>query len=465
MKKTWARRFAARPEDPRLEAFNASIHEDRFLAEAEIRASLAYAGALERARVLTAAEGKRIAAGLAAVRGKIARGDGLERYEDIHSAVELMLIEAIGEAGKKLHTGRSRNEQVATDERLYLKDRLPAVLELIRGCQRAVIALAEEHPDVVMPGYTHLQQAQCVLFSHYIMSLFWPLERAKARLRDALERIDVMPLGSGALAGTTAPIDREGLRRALGFGASSENSMDAVADRSHILETLSVLLMLLLDVSRYAEDFIIFSSREFGFLELDEAIATSSSLMPQKKNPDFFELIRAGAGRLFGHFSRMAVIMKGLPSTYNKDCQEDKEPLFRGVEDAIRILSVFETTLGKIRPRGEAIQAKIDPSLFATDLVDYLTGKGVSFREAHGLVGELVKLAEERGKPLDALEPADFGRVHALFAPDVHEVFDGARSVRLKKTPGSTHPAQVKRQIAKAKRLIEAGGGGSRTKR
>jgi len=452
--KTWARRFAARPEDPRLEAFNASIHEDCFLAEAEVRASLAYAAALERAGVLTAAEGARIAAGLAAVRKKIARGDSLDRYEDIHSAVELMLIDEIGEAGKKLHTGRSRNEQVATDERLYLKDRLPVVLELVRGCQRAVIALAEKHPDVVMPGYTHLQQAQCVLFSHYIMSLFWPLERAKSRLRDALELIDVMPLGSGALAGTTAPIDREALRRDLGFGASSENSMDAVADRSHILETLSVLLMLLLDIGRYAEDFVIFSSREFGFLELDDAIATSSSLMPQKKNPDFFELIRAGAGRLFGHFSRMALITKGLPSTYNKDYQEDKEPLFRGVEDTIRILAVFETALGKIRPKGRDIEAGIDASLFATDLVDYLTERGVSFREAHGLVGELVKLAEERGQPLNALEPADFVRVHPFFRADVRDVFDGARSVRLKRTTGSTHPAQVKKQIAKAKRLI-----------
>jgi argininosuccinate lyase len=456
--KTWSRRFAARREDPLLEAFNASIRDDRFLAAYEVEASLGYARALARAGVLSAKEAGRMAAGLAAVKRRIAGGQDLGAYEDIHSAVELLLVREIGEPGKKLHTGRSRNEQVVTDERLYLKDRVPRLLELLTGCQRSIIRLAERHAAVLMPGYTHLRQAQVVLFSHYIMSLFWPLERAKARLGDALKRIDVLPLGSGALAGTTAPIDRDGLRRALGFSDVSDNSMDAVADRSFILEPLSVLLILLIDISRIAEDFVVFSGPEFGLLDLDDAITTSSSLMPHKKNPDFFELLRAGAGRVFGDFSRLAVTLKGLPSTYDKDLQDDKVPLYHGIEETIRILEVFLVTLGKIKPGPKAVARSLDPSLFATDLVDYLTARGVPFREAHGVVGEIVRFAETGGRALNALRLDEFRRFHAAFEEDVFEVFDPGRSVLRKTTSGSTHPAEVKKQIRKAKRIVERRG-------
>jgi argininosuccinate lyase len=451
--KVWDRRFAGRREDPRLEAFNASIGEDAFLAGAEIAASKAYAAALRRAGVLTAREAARIASGLSKVERKIAGGEDLRAYEDIHSAVELLLIGEIGEAGKKLHTGRSRNEQVATDERLFLKGEVPKILDAIRACQRALIGLAETYPDVVLPGYTHLQQAQYVLFSHDIMSHVWPLERAKSRLKDALVRIDVLPLGSGALAGTTAPLDRAFLAGALGFAAVSDNSLDAVADRGFILETLSTLALILLDLGRAAEDFIIFASREFGYLVLDDAIATSSSLMPQKKNPDIFELVRAGAGRLFGHYSRLFVTAKGLPSTYNKDLQDDKAPLRLGVEDALRTLGVFEIALRNIRPDPEAIARKSEPLLFATDLADYLTARGVPFREAHGAVGALVRSAENEGRALTALTTRDFQAFHPLFGADVRRVFDPARSVRRKKGAGSTHPARVKDQIRRAKAL------------
>jgi argininosuccinate lyase len=451
--KVWDRRFAGRREDPRLEAFNASIREDAFLAGAEIAASRAYAQALRRAGVLSAGEASAVSRGLARVKKRIEAGEDLGAYEDIHSAVELLLIEEIGEAGKKLHTGRSRNEQVATDERLYLKAEIPKMLDRLRAGQRALVALAEKYPDVVMPGYTHLQQAQLVLFAHYVLSFFWPLERAKSRLKDALSRIDVLPLGSGALAGTTVPIDRAALARSLGFAAVSENSLDAVADRSFILETLSALALLLLDLGRFAEDAVVFASREFGFLVLDDAIATSSSLMPQKKNPDFFELIRAGAGRLYGHFSRLFVTVKGLPSSYNKDLQDDKIPLRAGIEDAARTLEVFAITLKNIRPDREAIARRSEPFLYATDLVDHLTAKGVPFREAHGVVGAAVRYAEKLRRPLDRLTPREFRRFHPLFGDDVLEVFDPARSVRLKKTSGSTHPARVKAQIARAKAL------------
>jgi argininosuccinate lyase len=451
--KVWDRRFAGRREDPRLEAFNASIREDAFLAGAEVAASQAYARALRRAGVLSAGEASAVSRGLARVKKRIEAGEDLGACEDIHSAVELLLIEETGEAGKKLHTGRSRNEQVATDERLYLKAEIPAMLDRLRACQRALIALAEKYPDVVMPGYTHLQQAQLVLFSHYVMSFFWPLERAKSRLHDALSRIDVLPLGSGALAGATVPIDRAALARSLGFAAVSENSLDAVADRSFILETLSALALLLLDLGRFAEDAVVFASREFGFLILDDAITTSSSLMPQKRNPDFFELIRAGAGRLFGHFSRLFVTAKGLPSSYNKDLQDDKVPLRAGIEDAARALEVFEIALKNIRPDRETIARRSEPFLYATDLVDHLTAKGVPFREAHGVVGTVVRYAEKLGRPLDRLTPREFRRFHPLFGDDVLEVFDPARSVRLKKTSGSTHPDRVKAQIARAKAL------------
>jgi len=453
--KVWERRFEGRRADPLLESFNASIREDRFLWRAEVTASGAYARALRRGGALTAGELKAIASGLAAVKKRIEAGEDLGAYEDIHSAVELMLIEEVGEPGKKLHTGRSRNEQVATDERLYLKEQIPRLTEALRKCQKAVVALARKYPGLVMPGYTHLQQAQLVLFSHYILSIFWPLERAKARLGDALRRVDVLPLGSGALAGTTAPVDRRQLARDLGFAAVSENSMDAVADRSFILETLSALAICLLDLSRFAEVFVIFSSREFGFLILDDSIATSSSLMPQKKNPDFFELVRAAAGRLFGHYGRLFVTAKGLPSTYDKDLQDDKVPLRHGIEDAARVLEVFRLALERVRPNPAEIERKSDPGLFATDLADYLTEKGVPFREAHGLVGEIVRWAEKRGKPLDRLTPEDLRSFHPGIGEDVRSVFDASRSVARKQTIGSTHPARVRAQLRKAERLCE----------
>lgn len=450
----WDRRFAKRRPDPRLEAFQASSREDRFLWSAEIRASRAYARALRRAGALTAKELARILAGLAAVKTRIAGGEDLSPYEDIHSAVELMLTDEIGEAGKKLHNGRSRNEQVVVDERLYLKAEIPRLVRLIRGCQRTVIVLAEKHSGAVMPAYTHLQPAQCVLFSHYLMSAFWPLERAKSRLGDALKRIDVLPLGVGALAGSTVPIDRRELAGSLGFGDVSQNSMDTVSDRSFILETLFVLALLLLDLSRIAEDLVIYSSREFGYLMPDDALTTSSSLMPQKKNPDIYELIRAAAGRSFGHVSHLYITAKGLPSTYNKDLQGDKAPLRQGIEEAAQVLGVLRIALAKVRPDRRAMAQRIDPALFATDLADYLAGRGVPFREAHGVVAGIVRAGEDRGLSLDQWTAADLREFHPRFGEDAKAVFSADHSIRLKRTSGSTHPDQVRAQIDLAKRLI-----------
>ncbi len=452
--KVWNGRFEEREDNPLLEAFNASIHDDAFLLDAEIRASLAYASALNRASILTPSEFEAIRSGLERVRSRIRSGENLAQFEDIHSAVELMLTEETGETGKKLHTGRSRNEQVATDERLFLKERMPEILLVLTRIQETVLGLAEDYSNVVMPGYTHLQQGQPVLFAHYILSLFWQMERGKDRLRDALKRIDALPLGSGALAGSTVPLDRDHMREILGFASVTSNSMDAVSDRSFILEVLFALSLVFLDVSRACEDFIVFTSKEFGLIKLDDSIATSSSLMPQKKNPDFFELLRAGAGRMFGLASQLFITVKGLPSTYNKDLQWDKEPLHRGVDDAVRMLKIFHLILERITPDAEAMRSKLDPLLLATDLADYLVERGVPFREAHGIVGAVVRHAEMHQTYINALSVDALRQFSDAFGDDVSQVFDFTQSVRRKKTTGSTHPDQVRRQIEEAQCIL-----------
>ncbi len=454
----WEGRFGPGGRAPDLDAFNASIGRDAFLCDAEIRASAAYARGLHRASILEAGELDLILGGLDGVRSKIAGGADLGRFEDVHSAVEILLTEEIGEAGKKLHTGRSRNEQVATDERLYLKDRLPAVQGSIEAVQRAILRLAAADPGAVMPGYTHLQRGQCVLFAHYILSFFWPLERGKARIGDVLGRLDACPLGSGALAGSTVPLDREFVGGLLGFGRTTENSIDAVTDRTFILETLFALAVVLLDLSRLAEDVVIFSSAEFGFFRLDDRVATSSSLMPQKKNPDVFELIRASPAGIFGLLSQMFMVVKGLPSAYNKDLQEDKTPLFRGVEDAVRVLGAAASALAGIVPDAARMRAALSPGLFATDLVDYLTDKGVAFREAHGTIGRIVRSAETSGTTLSDLTLETLKEFHPAFEADVFRVFDPVRSLERKMTEGSTRPASVRTQLETAAALLGPAG-------
>jgi len=439
----WSRRLAG-PRDPLFEVFNASIVEDRFLAEAEVAASAAYARALARASVLTAAELELILVGLERVRGRIAFGEDLGRFEDIHTAVELLLTAEIGDAGRKLHTGRSRNEQVSVDERLFLKTEVPKIIGAIKQVRAAAVALAAAYPDVIIPGYTHLQPGQYVLFAHYILSLLGPLDRAQSRLGDALGRLDACPLGSGALAGSTVPLDRAALAADLGFSGPTTNSMDAVADRTFILDVLYALAVLHLDLGRFAEDFVIFSTREFGLIALDDRLATSSSLMPQKKNPDIFELVRASSGAAVGRLMGLMTTLKGLPSTYNKDLQTDKRPLREGIEEAECVLRVFAAALGLIRPRIDGPAAKPDASLLATDLADYLTGKGLSFREAHGLAGEVVACAESKGKACDELTLAELRKIHPGFGEDVREVFSVRRSIERKKTSGSTNPDEVR---------------------
>ncbi len=450
----WERRFGGREAVPALEAFNASIGSDVFLLDAELKATGAYARALKRAGMVSAAERDAILSGLERVAERVAAGENLGRFEDVHTAVELLLVEEAGEAGRRIHTGRSRNEQVATDERLWLKGRIPELADRVSEIQRALLALAENHPEAVMPGYTHLQQAQPILFAHWAMSYFWPLERGKDRLREALHRVDALPLGSGALAGTSVPLDRGYLAELLGFGACTENSLDAVSDRSFILETLFALAVILLDLSRLAEDVVLFATEEFGFLRLDASVATSSSLMPQKKNPDVFELLRAAPARLFGELARLFIVLKGLPGGYDKDLQEDKEPLRRGVEDAARILEVAALALRRVSPDPDRMESALNPGVFATDLADYLVARGVAFRDAHGIVGDLVRRAGERGVALNALPEAELAAGHPVLGREAAAVFDPRRSVAAKRTPGSTNPGMVREQLERAKRLL-----------
>jgi len=453
--KVWDRRFNLKDRAIELDIYNASIKIDGFLYSEELDASHAYARALNRAGILSSSDLEAIERGLKKVRQRIEKGENLQRFEDIHSAVEILLTEEIGEAGRRLHTGRSRNEQVTTDERLYLKGSILKIIHLIGDTQKKVLCLAERYPDIHMPGYTHLQPGQVVLFSHYVMSMFWPLERFRGRLEDALRRIDVMTLGSGAMAGSTVDLDIEFLKQELGFGAAAENSMDAVADRSFILETLSILSLLMLDLSRFAEDIIIFSSQEFGFLRLGDTIATSSSLMPQKRNPDFCELVRAASGRMFGLLTSLYISAKGLPSTYNKDLQEDKIPLKEGIHTAEEALVVFGHILAGIRPDRDRMESAVHSFLFATDLTDELVARGLPFREAHGIASEAVCEAERKGVELDELQAEDMEKFHPLLLEIGRGIFNAKVSLRRKKTPMSTHPDCVAAQLRHARSILE----------
>jgi argininosuccinate lyase len=454
----WGKRFEGRETVPVLERFNASISADSFLFSYEVRASSAFARALRSAGALSEEDLASILAGLAAVERRDQEAMNLGQFEDVHSAVEILLVEEIGEAGKRLHTGRSRNEQVVTDERLFLKEEIPGLIDSAAAVQKALVALAERHRDVIMPGYTHLQRGQPILFAHYILSFFWAIERGKKRLWDALARVDVLPLGSSALAGSGIPLDREELRRLLGFSGLSENSIDAVGDRSFILETLFALTLLLVDLSRLAEDFVVFSSAEFGFLDLDPAVATSSSLMPQKKNPDIFELLRAAPAGLFSHLCRLLMVLKGSPSSYNKDLQEDKEPLAKGVEEARAALAAAAAALERVEPNAERMRAAVTPDMFATDLVDWLVAKGVPFRDAYGFVASAIRAAQGAGRDISSLAEGDWAAIHPLFAGIPADFFDPATSIGKKRTPGSTHPDAVCAQLEEARRILGKSG-------
>ena len=454
-KKPWSGRFSA-STDELMEQFNASIGFDRKLLELDVAGSVAYARALHKAGVLTAEEVERLVQGLQQAKEDLLSDKTHLRpaLEDIHMAVEQRLTDLVGPLGGKLHTGRSRNDQISLDERLYMRQSVGSLADRIRELQSVLLNSAESYRNVVLPGYTHLQQAQPILLSHYTLSLFWMLERDRGRLENAQERADVLPLGSGALAGSTYAVDREFLARELGFSAISENSIDAVSDRDFLIEFLAAVSILMMHLSRFCEDLIIWSSREFGFVVLDDAFATGSSMMPQKKNPDSLELIRGKCGRVYGDLMSLLTTMKGVPLTYAKDMQEDKEPVFDAAETAEVCLRVFARVWETMSIHPDRMRAAIDDQVLSTDLADYLVKQGVSFRESHHLVGVLVRQTEQDGGKLASLRLEDLQRHSEKFQKDVLELLSPESSLCARNIPGGTGNRAVEEQIKKARAAL-----------
>jgi argininosuccinate lyase len=438
-------------------AFNASISFDVRLAPMDIRGSMAYARALARAGLLTAGEADQLVDGLQRVAAEFATGAFAlaPTDEDIHTAVERRLGELAGPVAGKLHTGRSRNDQVATDLRLFVLGAIDNLEVALRALQAAIVDMAGAHTEVLMPGYTHLQPAQPVRFSHWLLSFFWMLQRDRERLAGVRSRADACPLGAGALAGNAYGLDREALARDLGFSRVTENSMDAVSDRDLVLELLSFGAILGTHLSRLAEDLILYSSAEFGFVRLAERYTTGSSIMPQKRNPDSMELVRGKSGRLTGNLVRLLVTVKGLPSSYDKDLQEDKEPLFDTLDTLLLVLPVATGVVATLEPNPARMAAALRDDLLATDLADYLARKGLPFREAHHIVGRCVLLAEERGLGLTALSLDDYSALSPLFEADLRAALSFEGAVEARAVTGGTALAAVQEQLRRARTLLE----------
>ncbi len=456
MTQLWGGRFSG-ATDALMRKFNDSLHFDIRLWEADLNGSLAYAKGLARAGVITAEEADLLQDGLDEIRAEFIQ----QRFElkpgdeDIHTAVERRLGELIGDVAGKLHTGRSRNDQVATDTRLWLKAQIARLRSDLISLQKAVLAKAEAHLDVIMPGYSHLQQAQPVRFSHWLLSYGWMVQRDKERLEELTRRVDVLPLGSGALSGNPLNVDRQFLANQLGFAAISANSMDAVADRDYLLEFLSWAAILQVHLSRLAEDLIIYSSREFGFMELDDAYATGSSLMPQKKNPDSLELIRGKTGRVVGALTGLLTTLKGQPSTYNKDSQEDKEPIFDTVDTLSLTLPIMAGVIETLTLNPSAMYEAMDSTMLATELADYLVHKGMPFRPAHHLAGQIVQQAITLDQPLYSFPLAAYRQFSDLFERDVHQWLTFKRAADRRNSPGGTGQMAVQEQLEAFRQVIE----------
>ena len=446
----WTGRFE-QPTDALLRAFSESVSFDWRLYAHDIDGSLAHAAALRAAGLLTDEELRQIEDGLNAIRDEIARGEFTFRHEleDVHMNIEAALTARIGPAGAKLHTARSRNDQVALDLRLYLRAEMDVLTRELRAMQSALVGFAERFPDAVLPGYTHLQRAQPVLFGHHLLAYVEMFDRDVGRLADGRRRLDVMPLGSGALAGSTINLDRELIAARLGFPAVSQNSMDAVSDRDFACEFLAAAALVGMHLSRLSEDVILWASSEFGFVRLSDAFTTGSSLMPQKKNPDVAELTRGKTGRLYGNLLRLLTTLKGLPMTYNRDLQEDKEAVFDSVDTLKLTLRVFAAMLRGAEVNEPAMaRAAADENLLATDLADYLVLKGVPFRQAHEVIGKLVALCARRQTVFSALPLTDYQAASPAFGGDVFALLDVRRSLAARRNVGSPAPGNVTARLA-----------------
>jgi len=453
-KNLWGGRFKGKP-DPGFAEFNNSFRFDRRLFEADVVASISYCFALERAGVLSPEEGSQIRNALDNI---LEKGRKDESYfndssaEDVHSFVEARLIEVTGDLGRRLHTGRSRNDQVATDLRLWMRKSIDELDGVVRDLQTSLLDFAQAHRDVVIPGYTHLQRAQPVLLAHWSLAYFEMLARDRERLIEVRRRVNILPLGSAALAGTSLPIDREALARSLDFEAVSRNSLDAVSDRDFCVEFLSACSLIMVHLSRLAEDIILYATSEFGFFALGDAIATGSSLMPQKKNPDSMELVRGKAGRVFGELLALLTTLKGLPLAYNKDMQEDKETVFDAFDTVSSCLKVTSTVLRNITVDKDKAHASASGGYMnATELAEYLVRKGVSFREAHETVGKIVMRAIEVGKELHQMTLDDLIDFSALIEGDVYEALSLERTLSSKSQIGGTSREVVDAALRRAR--------------
>lgn len=452
----WGGRFSEQ-SDEEMRLLNDSLRFDRVLYGVDIAGSIAYAWALNRAGILSHVEAQKLEQGLEDILKEFEREEFefTEGDEDIHTAVERRLTELVGDVAGKLHSGRSRNDQVATDTRLWLRDACQFTVRLLRDVQTALVVTAKPHLKSVMPGYTHMQPAQPITAAHWLMSFFWMLERDISRLNDCANRLNVSPLGASALAGTPYPIDRELLAADLGFGAVTQNSLDAVSDRDGIAEFLFCASMISVHLSRLAEDVIYYSNPIFGFITLPDAFSTGSSIMPQKRNADPMELTRGKSGRIIGNLTGILTTLKGLPSGYNKDLQEDKEPLFDTLNTLVLILPVIAKMIAAFKLNPLQMRAALDEGMLATEIADWLVlKKQVPFREAHHLVGAVVKAAEAQNVTLSTLPLATYRQISAHFDEDVYAVLDFDAAIEKRKAIGGTSPAAVAAQIEHAERLL-----------
>ncbi|TLS36855.1 argininosuccinate lyase [Pseudalkalibacillus caeni] len=456
MSKLWGGRFA-KETNQLVEELTASIGFDHKLAKEDIEGSLAHVQMLGEQGIISEEDADKIKQGLKAIEKKIENGE-VEfsvQHEDIHMNIEKLLIDEIGPIGGKLHTGRSRNDQVATDMHLYLKRKIEEIIGLVEDTQQGILNQAKDNADTILPGYTHLQRAQPVSFAHHILAYFWMLERDKERLNDSLKRVNISPLGAGALAGTTFPINRERTAELLGFDNIYQNSMDAVSDRDFIVEFLSNASIMMMHISRLSEEMVIWSSQEFQFIELDDSFCTGSSIMPQKKNPDVPELLRAKTGRVYGDLFGLLTVLKGLPLAYNKDMQEDKEGMFDTVETLEGSLKLLAPMIDTMTVKKDNMKQAVKEDFSnATDIADYLVNKGLPFREAHEIIGKIVLYAIQQNKYLLGLSMEEFNQFSPLFTEDIYKVLNPENVMNARESAGGTGKVQVLEQIKQAEERL-----------
>ncbi len=454
--KLWGGRFS-KDEDKLTEDFNASISVDARMYHQDIRGSIAHAAMLAKQGILTDDERNQIISGLEQIEKDIEAGTLTfsAEAEDVHMNIETFLTDRIGEPGKKLHTARSRNDQVALDVRMYLRDEIASIKNLILELQTVLLELAEQHAETIMPGYTHLQKAQPVNLGHYLMAYFEMLRRDVERLRDLKKRVNIMPLGSGALAGTGFPLDRAYVAELLGFDDITHNSLDGVSDRDFAIEFCSCAAMLMMHLSRFCEELILWSSDEFSYVELDDAFTTGSSIMPQKKNPDLAELIRGKTGRVYGNLMALLTLMKSLPMAYNKDMQEDKNALFDSIDTVKACLLVMSPMLKTAVFKTEKMYRSAESGFTnATDLADYLVGKGVPFRDAHAIVGQVVLECIRQGISLSEVTMERYRELSAYIEPDVYDFIDIKACTERRSLPGGAASSAVRRAIYEGKQWM-----------